>query len=63
MSRWPHTFYIILFILFFLPFSSGDGAELRAFPGAEGFGAVSIGGKGGKVIKVTNLKSNFGDGS
>jgi len=32
-----HTFYIILFILFFLPFSSADGAELSAFPGAEGF--------------------------
>lgn len=27
-----------------------------AFPEAEGFGAVSVGGRGGKIIEVTNLK-------
>lgn len=32
-------------------------AELTAFPGAEGWGATSQGGRGGKVIKVTNLNS------
>ncbi len=37
-------------------------AGLPAFPGAEGFGAVSVGGRGGKIIKVTNLKAS-GPGS
>ena len=31
---------------------------LPAFPGAEGFGARTPGGRGGKVIKVTTLKSS-----
>ena len=28
---------------------------IRAFPGAEGWGAVSVGGRGGRVIEVTTL--------
>ncbi|WP_442505484.1 hypothetical protein SH528x_004274 [Novipirellula sp. SH528] len=39
-----------------------DDTELRAFPGAQGWGAVSKGGRGGRVIKVTNLKAS-GPGS
>jgi pectate lyase len=35
---------------------------IPAFPGAEGYGAVSTGGRGGRIIKVTNLKT-FGPGS
>lgn len=39
--------------------STGD---LKSFPGAEGWGAVSRGGRGGRVIKVTNLNAT-GPGS
>jgi hypothetical protein len=32
------------------------GERIPAFPGAEGFGAYSIGGRGGKILFVSNLK-------
>lgn len=34
---------------------SADAALIPSFPGAEGAGAVSIGGRGGRVIEVTSL--------
>lgn len=36
--------------------------EQRVFPGAEGFGTTTLAGRGGKVIKVTNLNAD-GPGS
>lgn len=35
-----------------------EPAGIVAFPGAEGFGSVAVGGRGGRVIKVTNLNSS-----
>jgi pectate lyase len=50
---------ILCYILFGAAYADNN---LLAFPSAEGFGAIAVGGRGGRIIKVTNLNGE-GPGS
>jgi pectate lyase len=53
--------YSRLLAMFLLPCGCSSAA-IPAFPGAEGFGAMSVGGRGGRLIEVTTLNDS-GPGS
>ena len=53
---------ILLFICSIMSVTSLAQEKVPAFPGAEGFGRYVTGGRGGKVLHVTNL-NNSGTGS
>jgi hypothetical protein len=54
--------YIGIYFILFNSLNNVFAFQIPAFPGAEGYGAISVGGRGGKIIEVTNL-NNDGPGS
>jgi pectate lyase len=61
MKTLVRYFYFSLFLIFFTN-NVIAGNRIIAFPGADGFGKYTSGGRGGQIIMVTNLEDS-GPGS
>ena len=61
MAKFSGIVFMLTVFCFAVALEGADSKTL-AFPGAEGFGAYTVGGRGGKVMFVTNLNDS-GPGS
>ena len=62
MNHLKHILIAVLSLLCLNAYAQ-DEDQLPAFPGAEGYGMYTTGGRGGKVFHVTTLEDNNAEGS